>query len=146
MISRFPTIRLRLAPLFLALAFAACSSSQEKPKIDENAFPADYRNAVLTTVMTTKSFDPTNIREASISEPALRPVAGETTTRYVLCVRFNPRDLARQYTGLTDYIVYFYAGDITQFVKASRDQCAWATYKPFPELEKICLSEKDKCR
>ncbi len=146
MTSHFPKIQPRLAPVFLALLLAACASSKEKPKVDENAFPSDYRNAIVTTVMSIKSFDPTNIRDASISEPTLRPVAGETTTRYVACVRFNPRDESRQYMGLTDYIVYFYAGDITQFVKVTRDQCAWATYKPFPELEKVCLSEKEKCK
>ena len=52
------------------------------------------------------------------------------------------RDLARQYMGLTDYVIYFYAGDITQFVKATGDVCAGAAYKPFPEIEKICLGDK----
>jgi len=135
---------LRPVPICLALALAACSS-QDKPKIDENLFPADYRNAVLNTVMTTKMFDPTNIREASLTDPALKAVLGGAS-RYVVCARFNPRDSMRQYEGVTEYVAYFYAGDITQFIKATGDVCAGMAYKPFPELEKICLSEKEKCK
>jgi len=138
MISRL--IRSRLSPLCLALAFAACSPVTNK-KVDENLMPADYRTAVINAVMVNKSFDPTNIREASIAELVLKPVAG-STPRYLVCVRFNPRDMTRQYLGLGEYVAYFYAGDITQFVKASGDACAGAVYKPFPELEKICLGDK----
>lgn len=133
--------RSRYSPLLLGLTLAACTSSAGPPKVDENAFPATYRNAIVTHVMTTKSFDPTNIREASIAEPELKTVVGNTT-RYVVCVRFNARNDLRQYTGLRDRIVYFYAGDINQFQDASGGQCAGAAYKPFPELEKICLADK----
>ena len=143
MIPVHPRTRSRFSPLLLALALAACTST-DPPKVDENAFPTDYRKAVLTHVMTTQSFDPTNIRDASISEPELKPVVGNTT-RYVVCVRFNARNEQRQYAGLRERVAYFYAGDLNQFQEASAGQCAGAAYKPFPELEKICLSEKDKC-
>jgi hypothetical protein len=43
---------------------------------------------------------------------------------------------------VTDYVAYFYAGDITQFVKATGDVCAGAAYQPFPDLEKLCLAQK----
>jgi hypothetical protein len=134
-------IRPRVSLLCLALALAACSSSSPEKKVDENLMPADYRTTVINTVMVNKSFDPTNIREASIAEPALKPVAGGTP-RYVVCLRFNPRDLTRRYLGLGEYVAYFYAGDITQFVKVTDNVCAGAAYKPFPELEKLCLGDK----
>jgi hypothetical protein len=38
--------------------------------------------------------------------------------------------------------VYFLGGQINQFVKTTPEQCKWAAYKPFPELEKICMGEK----
>jgi hypothetical protein len=136
-----PAVRLRALLILLALGLVGCAS-KEQPKVDENAFPADYKKKVIATVMATQSYDPTNIREASITEPALKPVPGSTASRYVACVRFNARNMARQYMGLSDYIVYFYAGDVTQFLKASGDQCAGAAYQPFPELEKICLGQK----
>ena len=129
------------ASLTAALALAACSS-KGKPQIDENLFPADYRNAILNTVMTSKLMDPTNIREASITDPFLKPVPGGGATRYVVCTRFNARDSMRQYMGVAEYVAYFYAGDLTQFVKPTGDVCAGAAYKPFPELEKVCLGDK----
>ncbi len=140
MFSRVP-VQASLILLALAPTFLGCAS-KEPPKVDENAFPTNYRKAVVATVMATKLFDPTNIREASISEPAIKPVPGSTASRYMVCVRFNPRDMTRQYMGLADYVGYFYAGDLTQLVKASGDQCAGMAYQPFPELEKICLSQK----
>ena len=65
--------------------------------------------------------------------------------RYAVCLRFNARNDLRVYTGLKERIAYFYAGDLNQLHDANREQCAGTAYKPFPELEKICLSEKDKC-
>jgi hypothetical protein len=131
--------RLRFSLVLLGLAFAACSHN-ETTKPDENAYPTAYRSAIVATVTSSQLFDPTNIRDASISEPALKPVGD--TTRYVACVRFNPRTFSHQYKGLTEYVVYFFGGDINQFVEASGGQCAGTLYTPFPELEKICKADK----
>ena len=122
----------------IAFIFAACTS--DPAKVDENIYPTDYKKAVWTLVKDNQTPDPTNIREAQISEPVLRPI--DKVDRYVVCVRFNPRNEKRQYDGPTERLVYFYRGQVTQFLVATRDQCSWATYKPFPELEKICLGEK----
>lgn len=138
MIQGFAYFR-RMIVLALLAAVAACASKEE-PKVDENAYPADYRKAILAFVQSSRSYDPTNIREASIGEPTLKPVVN--TTRYLACVRFNPRDFDRRYMGLSEYVVYFYAGEITQFVKATGDVCAGTAYQPFPELEKICFAAK----
>jgi hypothetical protein len=106
----------------------------DEPKINPNIFPKDYKKAVVAFV-TSNEPNPTKIREAAISEPVLRPL--ENVERYVACVRYNPSG-----TGVTEHIVYFIGGQINQYVKASPGQCDWAAYKPFPEVEKICLVEK----
>ncbi len=135
-----------VAPAVAAFLLGACSSSplsfgrNEPPPVDENAFPSNYRAAVLKIVTNSQAYDPTNIREAAISEPALKSVGG--TPRYVACVRFNARNMNRQYAGLTEYAAYFFGGDLNQFVKSTGDVCAGAAYAPFPELEKICLGTK----
>ena len=124
----------------VAGALAACSSSKEVP-VDPNLFPTEYKREILD-LLSNSLIDPTNIRDASISDPALVPV--DKDQRYIVCVRYTPRDAARQYTGSTERIAYFYGGHLNQFVEASQGQCGRAAYKPFPELEKLCKSEH-KC-
>ena len=84
--------------------------------------------------------DPTNVRDAYISDPVLRPVGKDE--RYTVCVRSNSRDAARQYTGSKDRIGYFYGGHLNQLIDATKEQCGNAAYKPFPELEKLCQARK----
>jgi hypothetical protein len=121
-------------------ALAACTSSKEVP-VDPNLFPTDYKREILD-LLSNSLIDPTNIRNASISDPALAPVDKEQ--RYIVCLRYTPRDATRQYTGATERIGYFYGGHLNQLVEASQGQCSKAAYKPFPELEKLCRSEH-KC-
>jgi len=121
-------------------ALAACTSSKEVP-VDPNLFPTDYKKEILD-LLANSLIDPTNIRDAAITDPTLTQVDKEQ--RYVVCLRYTPRDAARQYTGATERIGYFYGGHLNQLVEASRGQCSKAAYKPFPELEKLCRSEH-KC-
>jgi hypothetical protein len=90
--------------------------------------------------MTNTLEDPTNIRDAFISEPALRQAGKEE--RYVVCVRSDSRNANRNYTGSKDRIGYFYAGHLNQLIDATKEQCGNAAYKPFPELEKLCQAKK----
>ena len=124
----------------IASALAACSSSKEVP-VDPNLFPTEYKREIIE-LLQNSLVDPTNIRDASISDPTLFAVDKEQ--RYVVCIRYTPRDAARQYTGGTERIAYFYGGHLNQLVEASKGQCGKAAYKPFPELEKLCKSEH-KC-
>ncbi|MGH6728009.1 MAG: hypothetical protein ACREB8_15925 [Pseudolabrys sp.] len=119
-------------------ALAACSTTKPKP-VDPNLFPANYKREILDT-MTGMLIDPTNVRDAFISDPVLTTVDKEQ--RYTVCIRYNARDDSRQYMGSTDRIGYFYAGHLNQLIKASNGQCAAAAYKPFPELEKLCQATK----
>lgn len=123
----------------LAAALLACSSSKKEPDENPNIFPADYKNEILNTL--TNSLDnPTNVRDAYISEPALQ--AAGKDERYVVCVRANVRDVANRYTGSKDRIGYFYGGHLNQLVETTNEQCRNATYKPFPELEHLCQAKK----
>ncbi|HEY3222401.1 MAG TPA: hypothetical protein VGJ76_01180 [Pseudolabrys sp.] len=123
-----------------AMSLLACSSdSKKEPEENPNVFPSDYKNEILNT-MTTSLDDPTNVRGAYISEPALRPAGKEQ--RYMVCVRSDSRDLARQYTGIKDRVAIFYGGHLTQLIDATKEQCGNAAYKPFPELEKLCQAKK----
>lgn len=127
----------------LALALGACSStsswfssSSKEPAVDPNLFPADYRREILDT-MQNSLIDPHLVREAAITDPQLRPVG--TEQRYVVCVRANTRDAGGRYLGPKDRIAYFYGGHLNQLVDAAPEQCGKAAYKPYPELEKMCI-------
>ena len=126
-----------------SLALGACSSfnfSKAPPPPPPNVFPSAYREEILLT-LSQKLTDPTNVRDAAISDPALIQVS-EQEQRYAVCVRFNARDFSRQYTGDQERIAYFYGGHLNQLVPASTGQCKSAVYKPWPELEKNCQAKK----
>ena len=123
-----------------AVALAACTSSKEVV-VEPNVFPTEYKTEIIE-LLQNSLIDPTNIRNASISDPALSAVDKEQ--RYIVCIRYTPRDAARQYSGSTERIAYFYGGHLNQLVEPSQGQCSKAAYKPFPELEKLCKSE-NKC-
>jgi len=124
----------------LALALVACSSDAKKNAEPEpNIVPTNYKQEIIDT-LTRVLDDPTNVREAFISEPVLRPAGKDE--RYTVCVRANARNLSRHYTGAKDRIGYFFGGHLNQLVDATKEQCGNAPYKPFPELEKFCLGTK----
>jgi len=127
--------------LVLMLAMAACSSdSSNAPAVNPNIYPARYKQQIIATLRTVLS-DPTHVRNGSISDPVLTPTSNDQ--RYTVCVRYTERDFRTgQYGEPETRIAYFYGGDINQLVKARDDQCVNAAYKPFPEVEKLCLVEK----
>jgi hypothetical protein len=110
----------------------ACSSVGDK-KIDETAFPADYKDKIRIR-LDVQVPDARSIRDAYIAEPALKPRGA--VTRYVVCVKFDAKDEQGQYMGNKEYAAFFYAGDLTQIVDATRELCDGALYRPFPEVEK----------
>ena len=68
-----------------------------------------------------------------LSVPAVRKFGG--VERYASCVRFSARTPGASASG-RDYLAVFLAGKLDQMV-ASGEQCAGATYEPFPELERL---------
>ncbi len=124
----------------LALALAACSSTGKESEENPNVFPSNYKDEILNT-LTTLLDDPTNVRDAYISDPVLSAATGKDG-RYTVCVRSNSRNANKHYMGSKDRIAFFYGGHLNQLIDATKEQCGSAAYKPFPELEKLCQARK----
>jgi len=131
----------------IAVALAGCGSGRlrEEREARINVYPDNYRTDLLAALHTYAS-DPTNIRDAYVSEPALKPIGAQN--RYAACVRFNARNSDGRYTGSKDVLAVFVAGRFDQFVDPStgpanpssqanaiKELCSQAGYKRFPELE-----------
>jgi hypothetical protein len=125
--------------IIMALALSACAGDHHRT--DEagegvNAYPTNYKTDILAAMRVYLS-DPTTIRDASISEPVLKPASLTTPSRYMLCLRFNPKKTATVYEGMREVAAVFVAGRFDQFVETPKELCAGVTYAPFPELEKL---------
>jgi hypothetical protein len=125
--------------IIMALALSACAGGHHRT--DEagegvNAYPTNYKTDILAA-MRVYLGDPTAIRDASISEPVLKPASLTTPARYMFCLRFNPKKTATVYEGMREVAAIFVAGQFDQFVETPKELCAGVTYAPFPELEKL---------
>ena len=98
-----------------------------------NLVPGNYR-AEIVAYQRSYLNDPTGIRSAAISQPALRKVGN--LERYVACVRFNAKAPGGAYTGVREHLVIFLAGKLDQ-MGVTREECKDAAYQPFPELERL---------
>jgi hypothetical protein len=127
--------------IIVALALSACAGGHHRA--DEaggeegvNAYPANYKTDILAA-MHAYLKDPTAIRDASISEPELKSASLTMPSRYMLCLRYNPKKTATVYEGMREVAAVFVAGRFDQFIETPKDLCAGAVYAPFPELEKL---------
>jgi hypothetical protein len=100
----------------------------------DNVFPARYKAETLAFLRSYLN-DPGNIRDAAMSQPVVKPVAG-VGPRYVACVRFNARRSDGGYAGGRDHLVVFFGGKLDRLTP-TREDCRDAAYQPFPELEKL---------
>jgi len=139
-----------MVTMAIAAALAGCAAGRlhEEREARINVYPDNYRTDLLAAVHTYVS-DPTNIRDAYVSDPAIMPIG--TQNRYGACVRFNARNSDGRYVGNKDVLAVFAAGRFDQFVdppagslnpstQASqatlvKELCGQAEYKRFPELE-----------
>jgi hypothetical protein len=125
----------------LGLALAGCASGERDYSGPEttlggvgvNVFPENYRAEILAYQRSYLN-DPTGIRSAAITQPALRKVG--SVERYAVCVRFNAKAAGGAYTGVREHLTIFLAGKLDQMV-VTREQCKDAVYGPFPELERL---------
>jgi hypothetical protein len=124
--------------LLSALAAAVAACTPDKPKVEMNILPTHYKEEIVETLRKLFSTnDTTSVTNAMITEPVLRPVDKEQ--QYTICVRYTAYSAAYKLTANAERIGYFYGGHLNQLVEASKEQCGNAAYKPFPELDKLCL-------
>ncbi len=121
------------------LMLGACGhhrSNAETVSDDEviNVYPSSYKADILAAMHVYLN-DPTGIRDAVISEPALK--ASGNATRYTVCLKFNPKKNNTDYAGLREVAAVFLAGRFDHFVEAPKEQCAGVSYAPFPELQQL---------
>ena len=101
---------LRCSILILTLALTACAT--ERDLTQDNRVPTNYKADILAFLRTYLN-DPTNVRDASASQPTLQHVgAGD---RYVVCVRFNARKSDGKYGGVLDTAAIFNGGKLYSF-------------------------------
>jgi len=99
-----------------------------------NILPVDAKGDLLAFLRTYLN-DPSRIRDAALTDPMLKQVG--PVQRYVICLRYNARDLAGKYTGLKERLAVFVAGRLDQLLEQPRDFCTGVEYKPFPELTRL---------
>jgi hypothetical protein len=132
--------RWRAECLLLAagIAVSACTvghlTGDDGGRVDDprNPRPANYKSDLIAMLRVYLN-NPTQIRDASLSEPMLASVVGRN--RYIVCLRLDAKRSSGQYTGSREYIAIFLAGRLDQLVDAKAEQCKAAEYQPFPEAE-----------
>ena len=131
---------MRRLVLIVAISVAGCAGI-EGPSAESvraiRTFPADYKTELLAHLRTFLN-DPSNVRNASVSEPVLTRIQG--VERYVNCVRFDAKTGYGGYRGSRDHLASYLGGKLEHFVELrpeASDQCGGANYQPFPELERL---------
>jgi len=134
-----------MAMLAGALAVAGCASDDLGPSAAElnarweaqNVYPQDYKTDLLA-FMRTYLNDPTAVRNAGVSQPALMDVG--PGKRYVACVRYNARDNTGRYSGVKVGAAIYVAGKLDRFTDPGplvQPMCKDAVFAPFPELASL---------
>lgn len=120
-----------------ALALAACSADTNVTTTKPNVPPAaSYKSDIIETLR--KIFEgngTVSVSNAFISDPVL------DQGRYTACVRYTAHGANPGEIGNAERIAYFYGGRLNQLIEVSGDECARAAYKPFSELNQLCLGK-----
>jgi hypothetical protein len=121
-------------PLALSLALAGCNSdwlnARDRAVQANTKPPGPSYKADIVAFMRTYLNDPTGVRDAFISEPALRMI--ESADRYAVCLRYTARNASSK-----DSLVLFRDGRLDRVIDAARETCKDAAYLPFPELQRL---------
>ncbi len=127
--------------VLLPLALSACASDESKPitftddrGVSSQPFPKNYRTEVLAFLKTYLN-DPVGIRGAVMAEPIERVVGGRL--RYVVCLRFSPRESDGGYREPRERAILFVDGRLDRIIENAAEPCAGLAYAPFAELEKL---------
>jgi len=135
----------RVFSLFVGLLFVAgagalggCSHSSPSAETAENSEintpPSDYTREILAAMHAYLN-DPTGIHDAEIAPPALKTVGGYP--HYVVCLRFNARKRGTDYAGVKEIAAVFLVGRFDRFLDKAQEQCAGASFAPFPFLHPL---------
>ncbi len=118
-----------------ALCVGGCSgglggatASKSAAAGDPDPYPATYRHQVVD-LLTTRLTDRADFHGALIAPPALKPIPPTQKQHYVVCLRFNGRNVR------SDKVVVYLEQTPTQYLDASPELCGGAVYQPFAELE-----------
>jgi len=130
------------AILLLPLVLAACAGSDESRSITftddrgvaNQPYPRNYRSEILAFMKTYLS-NPAGVHDALMADPVQRTVGGRL--RYVICLRFTPRESDGSYREQRERAVLFVDGRLDRVVEDASEPCAGAVYASFPELEKM---------
>jgi hypothetical protein len=129
----------RLAAIAALAVLAACADGPPVSVLQSaRVYPANYRAELLAYLRNFLN-DPTNVRNAYLSEPALTRISGEE--RYVTCVRFDAKNTYGGYRGSRDHLATYFNGKLEYFAElrpeAGDERCRSANYVPFPELQQL---------
>ena len=119
--------------LTVTLVLSACGHASDSDS-ELNVYPTNYKSDILAA-MHAYLKDPTGIRDAAISVPAMKSPGN--LSRYVVCLRFNPKNSAGEYAGPREIAAVFLAGRLDRFIDTPKEECTGATYAAFPELQKL---------
>ncbi len=124
--------------LALSVGLAGCNSewraNRERALTADATPPVSYKTDIVA-FMRTYLNDPTGVRDAFMSEPALRPL--DNADRYSVCLRYTARKTGGQYAASKDSLVLFRDGRLDRIVDNAREMCKDAAYQPFRELEQL---------
>ena len=130
------------AVMLLPIMLSACAASDEgKPitftddrGVANQPYPNSYRAEVLAFLKTYLN-NPVGVRDAVMAEPVQRVVGGRL--RYLVCLRFSPRESDGGYREPRERAVLFVDGRLDRIIENPTEPCAGAAYAPFVELEKM---------
>jgi hypothetical protein len=121
--------------LGMSLALGACGHNLAPDSdSDINVYPTNYKSDILAAMHAYLN-NPTGIRDATISEPALK--SSGTLNRYVVCLRFTPKKNLSEYGSTREIAAVFMAGRLDRFVDLPKAECNGVTYVGFPELQSL---------
>jgi len=128
--------------VLLPFALSACAGSDDgKPitytddrGVSNQPFPNNFRTEVLAFLKTYLN-NPVGVRDAVVAEPVQRVIGGRL--RYVVCLRFSPRESDGGYREPRERAFLFVDGRLDRIIENANEPCAGAAYAPFAELEKL---------
>lgn len=132
-----------MAILLLPIALSACASGIEESRpitytddrgVANQPFPSNYRTEVVA-FMRSYLNNPVGVHDAAMAEPVQRVVGGRL--RYVVCLRFIPRESDGSYREPRERGILFVDGRLDRLVENASEPCAGAVYAPFPDMEKM---------